>query len=392
MTVVVAQARERSDIAFVFGVYALSRVVVFLVLAASLAINPDMGSDGTLAAMCRWDCIWYIELARDGYHPQAQLWASGSAANWAFFPALPMLLNAVHDIFGGDWRFVSVILMQALFFPTLLIFHAYAQEIAPPDDPNFARFATALAAAWPFSIYFAIPMSEAIFLPLSLGALLLARRDYWLAAGLVGAALSGTRVVGILIAPALLTLAVQRFGWRALLTLRPGTERVVLGLALTGLGLAGFMLYLANLTGDALGFLHIQVAWMREFKWPWMMLIDELNPLVQPWDRVALNLLLASSGVGAALLLVPLWRRRAALAPEIVLTVLVMAIAATGGRFMSLPRVLGVLFPLIFGLAFLAETPVGRRRVLIGAGAGSVLLMMILFLERTLGLWAELAM
>jgi hypothetical protein len=107
---------------------------------------------------------------------------------------------------------------------------------------------------------------------------------------------------------------------------------------------------------------------------------------------VLLNLLLAWSGVGAAFLLVPLWRRRALLLPEIVLTVLVMAVAATGGRFMSLPRILGVLFPLILGLAFLADTPVGRRRVLIASAVGSVGVMLILFLERTIGLWAELAM
>lgn len=392
MSLAVEQSRERSDAVFVVGVYALSRLVLGLVLATALAINPEMGADGTLAATCRWDCIWYVELARDGYHPAAQLWTSGSAANWAFFPALPLLLRFVHGVVGGDLMVVSVLTTQAIFLLTLFIFHAYASEIAPPDDPNFARFATALVAVWPFSVYFAAPMSEAIFLPLSLLALLLARRDHWLAAGLVGAFLSGSRIVGILIAPALLTLAVQRYGWRALATLRPGTERVILALALTGVGLALFMLHLAGLTGDALAFLHIQVAWMREFKWPWMMLLDELNPLVQAGDRVALNAMFAIAGAGALALIVLLWRRRETLMPEFVLAAGVTAVALMGGRLMSLPRVLGVLFPLILVVALSVCGRRARAATLVASGLGSVAVMMILFLERTLGLWAELAM
>ncbi|MBP0644849.1 hypothetical protein J8J17_23940, partial [Mycobacterium tuberculosis] len=86
-----------------------------------------------------------------------------------------------------------------------------------------------------------VPMSEAVFLPLSLLSLLLARNDRWLLAGLVGGLMSGTRIVGILVVPGLVTLALQRYGWRALLTLRPGSERVLLGLLFCGLGLALFM-------------------------------------------------------------------------------------------------------------------------------------------------------
>lgn len=392
MSLVLQQDRVTTDAIFVLAVYALSRLAVFLALATALAINPEMGSDGTLAAMCRWDCIWYVELARDGYHETARLWTSGSAANWAFFPALPLLLRFVHGIVGGDLMVVSVLTMQVLFLLTLFIVHAYACEVAPAGDTHFPRFITALAAAWPFSIYFSVPMSEAIFLPLSLLALLLARRDHWVLAGLVGALMSGSRIVGILMAPALLTLALQRYGWRAFVTLRPGSERAILALTLCGVGLGLFMLHLHATTGDALAFLHVQVAWQRAFKWPWMMLIDELNPLVQPWDRVLLNLVFAVVGAMALVLLWLLWRRRQALLPEFVLAVSVTAVALTGGRLMSLPRVLGVLFPLMLVVALVVRTPLGRLRALAVSGVACVLLMLVLFLERTLGLWAELAM
>lgn len=392
MSLALDHSRDKTDTVFIVGVFVLSRVIVFLTLAAALAIRPEMGGDGTLAAMCRWDCIWYVELARDGYHPTAQLWTSGSAANWAFFPALPLLLRFAHAVFGGDLMVVSVLAMQAVFLLTLFIFHAYAAEVAPAGDAQFARFATALVAAWPFSIYFSVPMSEAIFLPLSLLALLLARRDHWLLAGCVGALLSGSRIVGILIVPALLTLALQRFGWKALATLRPGTERVILALALCGLGLGVFVLHLHQTTGDALAFLHVQVAWLREFKWPWMMLLDELNPLVQAWDRVVLNLGFAVAGAVALGLLALLWRRHEGLLPEFVLAASVTAVALTGGRLMSLPRILGVLFPLMLVVALAVRTPQGRIRALAVSGLCSIALMMVLFLERSLGLWAEFAM
>jgi hypothetical protein len=392
MSIAVTPSAMRAEVGFVVSAYLLSRLLIAATLAAVLLVRPDVGSEGVLVPLCRWDCHWYVELALDGYDSVAQRWGSGMAANWAFFPALPVLLKGVLAVVGGEAKAVSVVATQALFLVTLFLVHAYARAVAPTADPGFPRFATLLFALWPFSLYAAVPMSEALFLPLSLATLLAARQDRWIVAGFMAALLSASRIVGVLAVPAMMTLALGRYGLRALVTVRPGTERALIGMALGGLGLAAFLWHLEATTGDGLAFLHVQAAWERRLEWPWLMLVDELNPLVQPTGRLGLNLALTAMAAGLAALFVPLWRRRDLLPAEFVFAALVAAVALSGGRVMSLPRLLGVLFPLVMALALAVESARGRRAVLWLAGVGSVALLLVLFLEVRLGVWSELAM
>lgn len=60
-----------------------------------------------------------------------------------------------------------------------------------------------------------------------------------------------------------LVLAISRYGWRSLLTIKPGTESAVLALLLVPLGLFSYMLFLHLHVGDALAFKNIQIAWAR---------------------------------------------------------------------------------------------------------------------------------
>jgi hypothetical protein len=90
-----------------------------------------------------------------------------------------------------------------------------------------------------------------------------ARSNQWILSGISGAALSSTRNLGVMIFFPFLVLAISRYGWRSLLTIRPGTESAVLALLLVPLGLFFYMLFLHLHVGDALAFKNIQVAWER---------------------------------------------------------------------------------------------------------------------------------
>jgi hypothetical protein len=379
-----------SDARFILAAYLLSRLVVFAVMATVLAIAPEMGEDGKLAPLCRWDCYWYLGVAEDGYDAVARHWGTGSGANWAFFPALPLVIRLSHAVTGLNWNLAAILATQAIYLGSLFLFHAYAREIAPAGRPEFPRYATLVLVLWPYSIYFASPMSEALFLPLSVAVLLLVRRDHWVAAGLVGALLTSSRIVGVLVAPVMLALAVRQFGWHALLTLKPGTERPLLAIALSGIGISLFALHQHTVTGDSLAFLHGQVAWGREFKWPWMMLIDELNPFLVEGERLAINAYYALVVAAALALLVVLWRR--GLGAEFLFALMVTAVALTGGRLISLPRVLGAIFPFVLALALLGTTPLRRRWIVIASTLCQIAVLFVLFLEAKIGIWSELAM
>jgi hypothetical protein len=390
MPQILPRSTHASDLRFILAAYLLSRLVVFAVMAIVLKIAPEMGEDGVLSPLCRWDCYWYLGVAEDGYDTIARHWGTGAGANWAFFPALPLLIRTVHDLTGLAWNHSAILATQTIYLGSLFLFHAYAQQIAPASRPDFPRYATLVLVVWPYSIYFASPMSEALFFPLSLAVLLLMRRDRWIAAGLVGAVLSSSRIVGVLVAPVMLALTVYQHGWRGVLTLRPGTERPLLAIGLTGLGISLFALHQHGVTGDALAFLHGQVAWGREFKWPWMMIIDELNPLYVAWDTLTLNIYYTLVIVVALGLLVVLWKR--GLWPEFMFAGLVTAVALTGGRLISMPRVLGAIFPFILALSLIGTTPTRRRWIIAGSAIAQIAVLFILFLEAKLGIWSELAM
>jgi hypothetical protein len=86
------------------------------------------------------------------------------------------------------------------------------------------------------------------------------RRGDWIAAGVLGALASATRVTGVLLMVPFVYeyLAARRFDIRR-------TDWRVAGLVLIPCGLLAFMLYLHAVTGDALAFTHSQVGWQKVF-------------------------------------------------------------------------------------------------------------------------------
>ena len=52
-----------------------------------------------IIGMCRWDCGWYVRLSQEGYDP-FPVPSMINAGNWAFFPALPMLVGALRLVTG----------------------------------------------------------------------------------------------------------------------------------------------------------------------------------------------------------------------------------------------------------------------------------------------------
>ena len=86
-------------------VAALAAKGVVLGGALWMPLAPDaLGIQADPAAsfverLCQWDCGWYVDIMTRGYAEEPPAALSGEA-NWAFFPAFPVLGGMVAAVLG----------------------------------------------------------------------------------------------------------------------------------------------------------------------------------------------------------------------------------------------------------------------------------------------------
>lgn len=210
--------------------------------ARARVFDPGGSAGGIwVAPGSRWDAIWYLAIARDGYD-------DGPRA--AFFPLYPLALRAL----GGSAP-VAIAISTACFFVALAALH----ELTVLELGGEAARWTVLTLAFsPMAFFFSAAYAESLLLALTVGAVLAARRDRWAWAGVLGGLAAATRSTGALIVLAL--LALWWGGGR-----RPGQLAWV---ALVPVGLAAFPIGLALAGGDWHAPFDAQRAWMREWAGP----------------------------------------------------------------------------------------------------------------------------
>lgn len=242
--------------------FLLSRTVVLLaaLLGAAIATTPpdeahalrllEPAAQAQLTGrVLANDAGWYLTIMKNGY--SARPFDTTRQENWAFFPAHPLLWNAVVAT-GLPYWLAGVLLANTLFFAALLLLHRWVASLRGEAVAGQAVLGLAL---YPTAYFFSLPWTESLFLVLLCAALLAAGSRRWWLAGGAGALLSATRATGVLFAPLMWWMA-----WRA----GVGFWRRSAAAALVGVGLALFMGWLWWRTGNPLAFADIQVTWGRD--------------------------------------------------------------------------------------------------------------------------------
>src|SRR4051794_35762741 len=196
----------------------------------------------------RWDSSWYLGIADSGYAQDGRT---------AFFPLYPLLVRA------GGWLVGSPVVAGVLVSGACLVAGLAALHSLTKLElgESAARWTVLALALSPMSFFFTAVYSESLFLALSTGALLAARRERWWWAGVLGALAAATRSAGIVL---LLPLAL--FAWKQ----RPPAPRpsVALALVLVPAGLLAYLGGLAATGHDAFAPFHVQEVWFREWAGP----------------------------------------------------------------------------------------------------------------------------
>jgi mannosyltransferase PIG-V len=329
------------------------------------ALTHPLGGAGDwlLSPLARWDSVWYLGIAHSGY----------SGASTAFFPLYPLLVRALAPTGSPAALLVAgyAVSLAALGGALYLMYRLVTLELGE----RVARVAVPMLALFPGALWLGVPYSESLFLMLSVGAFYAARTGRWAWAGACAGLASGTRSAGIVLIVPLLVLwwqSAPRRRWRDLAWV-----------ALAPAGLAGYSLYLALSQSDGFGYLHLQQVWFRSFAGPFGAIPDAT---VAAWDGLRQllsgsrehvyftaaggdpfavawhNLELFGFLVLAVVAVIGVLRRLPLAYGAYTLAALALPLSFPVGPqpLMSLPRFLGVLFPLFMWLALACHTP--RRR------------------------------
>src|SRR3954451_13925677 len=201
-----------------------------------------------VAPLARWDSVWYLAIANDGY-------PADDPGRAAFFPLYPLLVGAANALVRQP-ILAGALVSLACFAVALMLLHRLAAlELGEPA----ARMTVWALALFPGAVFFSAVYSEALYLMLSVGCVYAARTGRWATAGAVGALGAATRSAGVLLVMPLALLWLARGERRA---------RDAAWIALVPAGLAAFCAALALGGGDALAPLHAQDVWSRRFAWP----------------------------------------------------------------------------------------------------------------------------
>ena len=401
-----ARWRESTRFKQVLGAFLLSRSLV-LVTAIYMSmrvppINPStdlpavtkpfgewpLGAllNHIFYSMARWDAVWYLVIAYDGYGDAKITGQFGGIMRAAFFPLYPAVVRLVSGMGAspGAVMIAAYAVSLAAFLGALYLFYRLVEvELGV----TLARPAVLLLAFFPASLFFGAPFSESLFLLVTVGAFYAARTGHWAWAGALAAAASATRNSGIvlLLPLALLYLYGPREqapdrapagGWRRLLP-RYRLRLNVLWLGLAPLGLAFFSAWLQRSFGEPLAWVNqANELYMRERGFPFH---GVWEALVSAWDGIrglfavdtpphefsltAHNLMDLSFLAFAAVATVGVFRRLPLAYGAYVVVALMLPLTAPslieGVPLKALPRYVSVLFPLFMWLAIVCE----RRRV-----------------------------
>lgn len=319
-------------------------VLATLMCQRGICMDP-IGTKGLFEALCRWDCGGFIGIWSHGYDTSPN---ELGEASWAFFPLFPVLISIFTDWHLAAQVEAAIVLNNAFLLGAGWLLYLLAQD---RFDHATALLVVVLFFCSPFSLYLSVPLSESVFNLLSVGAFYAAYRGRWLTCGLAAALLSATRPNGVLIGFAILLIAINKVGFRELLRVHVNT-RIWLALSLCPLGMCLYAAYLHFLVGDALAFMHVQLAWGREFTWP----PNSYTALIEGWEKSTFSGLARTYMVscGAATLCAAYLLIMRKHVPEGIFLGLIVLVSV-GSSILSIPRHVLALWTGYLALALLLQ-------------------------------------
>ncbi len=304
----------------------------------------------------RPDTGFYIGIAENGY--KAAPYSSAEGANWAFFPAYPLLLRLLaHGRSPEIYLIVGFCL--SLFFYGWGVWYL-CRLLLRDYDPETVSRTIILFCFYPLAFSLAIFGPDSLLFLTVCTAFDSARRGRWAAAALAAGIACATRVQGVLLVPCVIYmyLSSKEFQWRKM-------DRSLAILLLSPLGLLAFAWHLWRISGNPLAFVGIQRAWNNSPSYPFAFLVRFFDDPVligsSGWDPELLTVV-----VTCALLPLFIWSwKTRKMAPEycIFFALQLLVLTCRTSTMGNLRYVTGC-FPCFLALGILTKRPVAYSLLL----------------------------
>lgn len=257
-----------------FNVVAVVVIIKFLILmfaAQSFQIvrnEPITEANWYWNLFIYWDAENYLKLAESGY--------ASSEANKlriVFFPLYPALVWLFSIVFKN--YVLSALVVSGIASVALGL--VFRQLIKLDYSEKTAQLAVLFLFIFPTSFFFHVPYTESVFLALTVGCFLAARKKSWMLAGILGALACLTRINGLI-----LIFALMFEVWEEYHETRR-FNRNWFFLLLIPAGFGGYLALNYFVTGDALMFLTYQREnFQRYFRVPWEGIRETYGRIASP--------------------------------------------------------------------------------------------------------------
>lgn len=203
----------------------------------------------------RWDSLRHIRLAQIGYKG-----VGSERADLIGFPLFPWLVRLFAVIFQ-DYLISGFIVSGLALIAAGLLLHKLVRADFPDST---ARNSVWFMLIFPTAYFLHINYNESLFIALTVGCFLAARRGFWSLAGILGILVCLTRLNGLVIFPALLTEAFLQYR-----TSRRW-QREWLWILAAPLGFGIYLLVNQYAAGDALAFMAVgRENFQKSLSAPW---------------------------------------------------------------------------------------------------------------------------
>jgi hypothetical protein len=232
----------------------------------------------------RWDALWYERVAALGYGYEVRLPNGDVHSNLAFFPLLPWLERLGAALTPLSYADTGLLVSTLASLAAAWGIFAVADHVYGRNEEEGAKrglgkvmgdgragvYAVLVWAVLPVAIVQSMAYSESLFTALAAWALYAVLTGRWVTAGVLASLAGLTRPVGAAVVAAVWAAAVSSYLRERRTPAADGrcAERVrrILGMVLSPLGTAGYVLWVGHRTGRGpLGYLDVQAGWRNGF-------------------------------------------------------------------------------------------------------------------------------